>query len=113
MNDQRDRVVDGIATLDVTRSAVERIAFQPVAQLDVARNGGGRPRSERVGSERRGRPAPFPTQRRRSPTHLTSLDGLRIDGRADCAGDWERRGDEQELVDAVGGAVLGERIDPM
>src|SRR5262245_22738380 len=36
------------------------------------------------------------------------LDGLRVDGRAGGAGDHQRRAAEEELVNLVGGAVVGQ-----
>src|SRR6185437_13283906 len=39
------------------------------------------------------------------------LDRQRIDRRADCAGDRNRRRDEQEFIDLVGGAVVRELLE--
>src|SRR5262249_54440161 len=39
------------------------------------------------------------------------LDSLRIDGRAGAAGDDQGRAAEEELVDLVGGAVLGKLLE--
>src|SRR5882724_3720981 len=44
-------------------------------------------------------------------TPSVSLDRLRVDRRASAAGDEERRAAEEELVDAVPGAVLGQLLE--
>src|SRR5262245_8070206 len=44
-------------------------------------------------------------------TPVASLDRLRIDRRAGAAGDDQRRAAEEELVDAVGVAILGQLLE--
>src|SRR5438132_779859 len=44
-------------------------------------------------------------------TPSVSLDRLRVDRRASAAGDEERRAAEEELVDTVLGAVLGQLLE--
>src|SRR5262249_50124216 len=53
--------------------------------------------------------APADAGRRRTGDAL--CDRQRVGGRADRAGDWDRRRHEHELVDLVGGAVLAEVLE--
>src|ERR1035441_7478829 len=49
-----------------------------------------------------------------SPSGMTAsraLDRQRVDSRADRAGDRDRRRHEHELVDLVGGAIVGELLE--
>src|SRR5689334_1652931 len=80
----------------VPEPSITAIAFLPGMKRELWMVGSG-------SSSRRGAPG--------TPsliTHHSSLDGLRIDRRADRAGDRQRRPDEHELVDLVLRAVVGE-----
>src|ERR1700730_968968 len=52
-----------------------------------------------------------PWPRRPSPMARLLLDRLRVDRRAGAAGDYQRRAAEEEFVDSVGGAIVGQVLE--
>lgn len=55
--------------------------------------------------------SPQESRRRKRRRPLPSLDGERVDRRSHSAGEWQRRGDEEKLVDAIRGAVIRQLVE--